>query len=50
MRGVLGVFEGCFRDFCVSGGGNAACVEIRDVGVVLGVCLGALCPLSFLGF
>lgn len=26
MRGVLGVFEGCLRDFCVSGGGNAACV------------------------
>ena len=34
MRGVLVVFEGCLRDFCVSGGRNAAYVEIRDVGVV----------------
>ena len=26
IRGGMRAFEGCLRDFCVSGGGNAACV------------------------
>ena len=34
IRGVLRAFEGCFRGFCVSGGGIAACVEIEGVGAV----------------
>ena len=34
IRGVLGVFEGCFRGFCVSDGEIATCVETGGVGAV----------------
>nr|DAV88653.1 MAG TPA: hypothetical protein [Caudoviricetes sp.] len=44
-RGVLGVFEGCLRDFCVSGGGE--CCLCIDKGCRGGfqVCFWGLCVL-----